>query len=462
MNHFRLATRLYNCPLLVTQAKAAEIERVFRAHEEGRAALLSPAPEQPQRIELAAPGMVRTDAGYWRTAAGVAIIPIVGTLVQRGDSMDAASGLVGYNRIAGQLQAAVNDPQASAILLEIDSNGGEAAGVIDLASKIQSAASKKPLWAIANEQAFSAAYWLASSGSKLFVPQTGMVGSIGVVMLHVDQSQRDAKQGLVYTPIFAGDRKVDFSSHAPLTDAAAQVAQAEVDRLYELFVAAVADARGVDPQVVRDTQAGLLNPDAAMQAGLVDGVKAFDEVLAELAAEGQHARTHGMRAAASARAIAPATPALLSTEGENQMDPKELQAKLDAAKAEGEAAGKAAAEADAAKKVAEAQTASAAAAQARVAAILGHDEAKGRTTLAQHLAFKTTQSVEDAVSLLAASPKEAGAAANPLATAMAGVPNPKVGADGKPETEKVVATPVAANIYAFRRECVAKARVGVK
>jgi signal peptide peptidase SppA len=435
MNHFRLATRLYNCPLLVTQAKAAEIERVFRAHEEGRAALLSPAPEAVQRVELAAPGMVRTDAGYWRTAQGVALIPVIGTLVQRGDSLDAASGLVGYNRIAGQLQAALDDPRVDAIMLEIDSNGGEAAGVIDLAEKIRSAGTKKPVWTIANEQAFSAGYWLASAGTKLFVPQTGMVGSVGVVMLHVDQSQRDAKSGLVYTPIFAGARKVDFSSHAPLSDEAMAIAQEEVNRVYDLFVKSVADQRRIDEQAVRDTQAGLLNPEAAVKAGFVDGVQSFDETLTALAAEAQHVRIHGMRAAASARAAAPATPDPSLSKGELEMTDAERAAQaaqVAEARAAGVTEGKAASAAEAATAVTAAQDAE----RARISAILTHAEAEGRAKLANHLAFKTAHSVDDAVALLAAADKAAPAApGNPLAEAMAGIPNPKVGAGSAGDAE---------------------------
>jgi len=116
----------------------------------------------------------------------------------------------------------------------------------------------------------------------------------------VDQSGRDAKQGIVYTPIFAGAHKVDFSSHAPLSEDARALAQEEVDRLYAMFVQAVADGRGIDPQAVRDTEAGLLNPQAAQDVGFIDGVRSFDQALAALAAEARQQRYRGMRAAAVA------------------------------------------------------------------------------------------------------------------------------------------------------------------
>lgn len=460
MRHPLLATRVYNVPLLLAPGKAEIIERAFRAYEEGLPALLAPATDTP-RVRAMLPGSVRADGGFERTKHGVAIIQMLGPLVQRGGLDFMSGGPTGYNEIAAELQAALDDSRVDAILLEIDSPGGEANGAFDLQTKIAAAAKKKPTWAIANEQAFSAAYLQASGAEKVFVPEPGMVGSIGVVMLHVDQSQRDARAGLVYTPIFAGERKVDYSSHAPLSEDALALAQEEVDRVYTLFVAAVASGRNVDPQAVRDTQAALLNPAAALAANLIDGIQSFDETLAQLVAEAQHVRIHGMRAAASARASAPALPALSLSEGENDMATENYTAaQLAEAEARGAAKGKTDAEADAAKKLAEAQGKAATEAQARISAILTHAEAEGRTKLAQHLAFKTTQSVDDAVALLAVSEKEtAGAAKNPLADAMAGIKNPKVGAGAADDGEGTKIVPKsAAQVYAFRRECVAKAR----
>lgn len=462
MNHPLLATRLYNCPLLITPGKAEVIEQVFRAHSEGRAALLTPPQALPPRQELAAPGMTRTDAGYVRTATGVAIIPVLGTLVQRAGNMEAASGLTGYNQLAGQLQAALDDPRVDAILLEIDSPGGEANGAFDLQGKIAAANLLKPTWAIANEQAFSSAYLQASGAGKLFVPSSGMVGSVGVVMLHVDQSIRDAKQGIVYTPIFAGARKVDFSSHAPLSEDAMATAQAEVDRVYGMFIDAVANGRGIDPQVVRDTQAGLLSPQDAMAAGMVDGIQSFDETLAALADYSKHRTMRALVAAgpltrtellemfgqAEVERIHAAALGLTSQTGEEIMAteaPNNAAAQVTAAQlAEAEARGalkaKTETEAEAVKQLAAAQAQAAAYAQARISTILTHAEADGRRTLAEHLAFKTQTNVEDAIALLAAAPKESAGPTNLLAAAMAKVDNPKVGAEGEHADDDVSGT----------------------
>lgn len=433
MRYPHLATRLYNAPLLITPGKAEVIEQVFRAHNEGG----KPMPEAPPRKEFAFGGATRTDAGYLRTQAGIALIPVIGTLVQRADSMDAASGLVGYNRIAMQLQAAIDDPRTSAILLEIDSNGGEAAGVMDLASKITAAKMKKPLWAVANEGAFSAAYWLASAAERVSAPASGMVGSIGVVMMHVDQSIKDAKAGVVYTPIFAGDRKVDFSSHAPLSDDARATAQAEVDRLYELFVSAVADQRpGMNAQAVRDTQAGLFHAQAAAELGLIDAVESYDATLSALEAEAMRFRVYGPRARAQL------------SEGANMEKEKPAAGAAVDHLAEAQARGFTEGKAEGTRLETQAATE---AERTRISGILAHAEAQDRRALAEHLAFKTGNSVDDAVALLLAAPKATGTT-NLLAAAMAKVPNPAIGADGQPTTDHKTVVISASDVFAQRRK----------
>jgi ClpP class serine protease len=153
-----------------------------------------------------------------------------------------------------------------------------------LAQRIRAASALKPVWAHANDAAYSAAYAIAASASRLTLSQTAGVGSIGVIALHVDQSIRDAREGLAYTAIYAGHHKNDFSPHAPLTPQASSSLQSEVDRLYGIFVDQVASMRAMSAQAVRDTEAGLFFGDAAVEAGLADAVSGLDQVLADFAA----------------------------------------------------------------------------------------------------------------------------------------------------------------------------------
>lgn len=446
MAYPRLASRLYNCCLLLEPGKAEVIEAVFRAHAEGKAADL-PKFEASDRPELAtAIALRRSDNGYAISDAGVAVLPVHGTLVQRAGGLDALSGLTGYNQVSRRLQAAMEDPEVRGVLLEIDSPGGEAAGVWDLAAQI--ADSAKPVFAHANEMAFSAAYAIAAAADELHVPAAGMVGSVGVIMMHVDQSQLDAKRGLVYTPIFAGKRKADFSGHAPLTARARETAQAQVDRLYQIFVDQVARDRGIDAAVVRNTEAALLTPGQAIDLGMADRQSSFGESLAALTDQ-VSAPAHTGYTLATRRAGA-STSQGGSMKQEDKNTPATNAAteqQLAAARAEGVAQ----ATAELTPKIAAAASEATAAERTRISGILGHAEATGRRAMAEHLAFKTGSSIEDAASLLAVAPKEDAAAAA-FTQRMAGVDNPAVGSDAPQQNGTAPTIASSAEIFDLRRK----------
>ncbi|AKJ30676.1 S49 family peptidase [Caldimonas brevitalea] len=262
-----LASRLYGTPLLIARPKLDVILAVLGS----RIGL----PETDALVPLLPPKQAVPPA------PGIAVIPIHGTLVRRTMGLEAASGLTSYAEIAGWLDAALADPDVKGVLLDIDSPGGEAGGVFELAQRIRAASRTKPVWAHANDAAFSAAYAIGSAASRLTLSQTAGVGSIGVIALHVDQSVKDAKDGLAYRALYAGHHKNDFSPHAPLTPEAASALQAEVDRLYGIFVASVAQMRALSEEAVRATEARLLFGEDAVVAGLADGVAGFDEVLAD-------------------------------------------------------------------------------------------------------------------------------------------------------------------------------------
>lgn len=262
-----LASRLFGTPLLVQRAKLDVILAVMGER-------LGVAPPLAD-LALPAPKSATT------APTGIAVIPILGTLVKRSLGMEAASGLTSYSEIAAMLDAAVADPMVSGILLDIDSPGGEASASFELARRVREAAAIKPVWAVANDAAYSAAYAIAASAQRLFVTETGGVGSIGVIALHVDQSIKDANDGYRYTAITAGAHKNDYSPHEPLSDAAKSELQSEVDRLYAIFTEHVAAMRGLDLDAVRATEAGLFFGTNAVFQGLADGVQTLDATLTE-------------------------------------------------------------------------------------------------------------------------------------------------------------------------------------
>jgi signal peptide peptidase SppA len=235
---------------------------------------------------------------YPVTPDGIAVLSISGTLVKKASWMDAESGLQSYENIRTMLADARDDPGIRGVLLDVDSPGGEVGGLFDLADEVYALREQKPCYAIANDEAFSAAYALASSAQRLFVTKTGGVGSVGVIAVHMDQSGWDEKMGRKYTAVYAGARKNDFSTHHPLSDDARAGLQTEVDRLYEMFVGLVARNRDVPAALVRKTDAGLFWSERAIGAGLADQVGSFDDALAAV--------TQASRASKQARATASA------------------------------------------------------------------------------------------------------------------------------------------------------------
>ena len=285
-----LAARLYGTPLLLARAKLDVIlsvlgERVNWPESELAASL----PQARARIDA---------------PAGVAVIPVVGSLVRRTMGLEPASGFTSYAEIAGMVDAAISDPSVEGILLDIDSPGGEAGGVFELGERIRAGDTVKPIWAVASDAAYSAAYAIGCAASRLVVTRTGGVGSIGVIAMHVDQTARDAQQGYRYTPITAGEQKNDFSPHEKLGPDAHARLQAEVDRLYGLFVTHVAAMRRLDAEAVRATEAGIYFGEEAVTAGLVDAVGSFDSVIAEFGSFLVARRARGHAVSSSSRSLA--------------------------------------------------------------------------------------------------------------------------------------------------------------
>jgi len=263
-----LAARLYGTPLLIARTKLDVILSVLGSRigwpELGTAL---PAPAAP-KASASVP-------------SGIAVIPVHGTLVRRSMGVDAASGLLSYAEIGASLQAALADRSVQGILLDLDSPGGETGGCFELARQVRAASLVKPVWALANDSAFSAAYAIGCAAERLVLSETGGVGSIGVIALHVDQSAKDAQDGYRYTAITAGAHKNDFSPHTALSVDASAALQAEVDRLYGLFVQQVAAHRGLSAAQVRGTEAALYFGAQAVEAGLADALASPQQVLAE-------------------------------------------------------------------------------------------------------------------------------------------------------------------------------------
>jgi signal peptide peptidase SppA len=209
-----------------------------------------------------------------------AIISINGVLSYKADPF--ISWLFGGASVEGvrdAFRAVLADPGVGRILFDINSPGGEVSGIFDLADEIYEARGRKPIYAVANEMALSAGYAIASAADKVFLPRTGVVGSIGVVAVHVDKTKSDEANGIVYNMIHAGSKKVDASEHAPLSDEARAAIQTDVDSVYALFVDTVARNRGIKASDIRSQEAGRYRGKAAVEAGLADAILTYNQTL---------------------------------------------------------------------------------------------------------------------------------------------------------------------------------------
>ena len=168
----RLSDRLLNTPLLIHPAKAQIILGVLSGRIGFDASLFD---VEDNESTLEASRFVgsnrRADgsAALSRTADGVAVVPVLDTLVNRGAWLDSRSGLTSYEGIAAQLRAAGQDPEVWSVLLDISSPGGEAAGMAGLADLIRSVRQTKPVTAFVNDMAASAAYGIASAADEIVI-----------------------------------------------------------------------------------------------------------------------------------------------------------------------------------------------------------------------------------------------------------------------------------------------------
>jgi signal peptide peptidase SppA len=455
----RIAERVLNRPLLVHPDKLpivlgvlqgriplgdiSDLRRQAEAHIEAmppaaRAAMLGPQSSRfvGESSERDANGRAIGGLPYKRTSDGIAIVTVTGSLINRGAWIGASSGETSYEGIKFQVGSAVNDPKVRSILLDIESPGGEAVGAFEAADAIRAAAKQKPVTAVVNGMAASAAYALASAADKIITTSTGMSGSIGVVMLHADYSRFLDAEGVTPTLIFAGSHKVDGNPFEPLSDAVRSDLQAEVDNFYALFVKTVSSGRkGMSPSAVRDTQAKTFLGKEAVARGLADSIGSFESALADIS-----------RGLARTTSIAKKGANMDNTEGAPAATAGISLADHEAAvtKAKGDGAK-------------EAGTA----AQVRIKAILGCEEAKGRKDLARHLAFDTDTSAEAAVAILAKSPKASAEKAVPSiaerSNAALALGGPAPG--GNDTTAKTAADLNPSAIYESRRKAVAGARV---
>ncbi len=466
-----LAARVFNTPLLVHPQKLDAIiagigPRLLSLVAGADVAALTASQAGAQLLPAELFSTKRdtsSDSQPYAVSDGVAYIPVSGALVHRSRMEADSSRLLGYNEVAMLVEEAMADRSVHALLLNFDSPGGEAQGAFEFADRLAALRGQgKRIVAMADGMAASAAYLAAAAADEIVLTSSAYVGSIGVVMRHVDFSQALATDGVKVTHIYAGAHKVDGNPYEPLPAAVRADMQAEIDGLYEMFVQSVATNRRMDPLAVRKTQAQVYRGAAALAVGLADRLGTTDQVINELAAQrsrlvpvGQTAHANannggtpmanpngGQVAAPGAAAPQPATAATATIP---------VAAEPEQARAEGYAAG-------------------VNAERERVGAILGHERAGVHMAVAL-TCINTGLSAEQAGQILAslpgaqpaataagataAAPAVTASAPNPFAAVMASIGNPAVSgiepAAASAISEQDLATQVLATFRANTR-----------
>jgi len=210
----------------------------------------------------------------------IAVIPMYGVVAQHAQSLG-----VSTTEIGEMFDAAIARPDIDAVLLDVDSPGGTVGGTPEVAAKIFAARGTKPVWAIANGLAASAAYWIASAADEVWVTPSGEAGSIGVYTVHEDWSKSLEQDGVKVTPISYGKYKLEGAPWEPLSEEAKERLQASVNTAGQWFTKDVARHRGDTPANVRAGygEGRLLSAKDALEAKLVDRIGTFEDALAALA-----------------------------------------------------------------------------------------------------------------------------------------------------------------------------------
>jgi capsid assembly protease len=340
---------------------------------------------------------------------GIAIISVHGALMHN----IGWSGryYTGYDVIRAKCKFAMTDPEVKGVLMKFHTPGGGAMGCPDTGDMIHELGKVKPVWTLSDDMAYSAGQWLHAQGTRRLVTQSGGLGSVGVVIAHVDISKALDDFGYKMSLIHAGAHKVDGNPYQKLPTEVKEKLQAECAATRERFAQAVSRGTGMSLDDVLATEAECYTGQDAVDIGFADQVVSSNTILDEFI---EFVKS-------------PSTVTL----GNTMTQTTETTAPTQAAAAPAQEPQAAAPVSDANAQATE---------RSRIKAITGCEEAKGREKLASYIAFDTEMSAEAAKVMLANAPVEAQQVAptpptyDAFTAAMGSVDHPNISADSEEES----------------------------
>jgi signal peptide peptidase SppA len=217
-------------------------------------------------------------------SGGIAVIPIHGVISPRMNMLSEMSGGATCDGISADLsEALATSPRA--IVLDIDSPGGNVAGGHELAREVLAARAKVPVIAQSNHLMGSLAYWIGSCATEIVASPSSLVGSVGVYTLYNDISAALDQMGIKRTLIAGGGAyKGEGADGGPLSEEALAHRKAIVGGFADQFLADVAAGRGVEVGIVRETygQGRVFRAPEALRVGMVNRIGTLHETIARL------------------------------------------------------------------------------------------------------------------------------------------------------------------------------------
>ncbi len=255
------------------------------------------------RLASGAPSMLSVEPRAKRKQTRrqtAAVLPLHGVISHRSGGLLELFGFGTSTESFGKLFVRVmDDPMIDAVLMDIDSGGGEHSGTPELSRMIFENRGRKKITAIANSMAASAAFWIGSAADEFIVTPSGMVGSIGVMRIHTDETAAAEKAGVRFTVLRSAPYKYEGSSIEPLADSARAHFQSIIDEAHGQFVADLRRNLGhrLSRQQVQALADGrLYSAPEALRRGFVDRVASFDDVLGEISGETADRKTRAAMA----------------------------------------------------------------------------------------------------------------------------------------------------------------------
>ncbi|CAM3307351.1 S49 family peptidase [Halomonas lysinitropha] len=276
INYPHIASMVFNTPLYATPTLVQAVRSVLEPR------LLGRTHDLPQSLGLG--GDEEREMQRLQVVGRLAIISVHGVLVaRRGQINDACEEILSYERLRGQITAALNHEMVEEIVLDFHTGGGQAMGCKELGDFIRASTAIKPITALVNFAAYSAGYFLAAACSRIIASPTAGVGSIGVIIETYEISRMEEEMGITFNTFFRGDHKNNLSPHEPITDQAIQEINIKLDDAYATFTESVASYRGLSVNDVMATEARLYTAKDALAARLIDDIAPAQDALDAIA-----------------------------------------------------------------------------------------------------------------------------------------------------------------------------------